>query len=224
MNRARIAPDEWYHCYSRGVDKRTTFEDERDYKYFVQLLYLCNSSDPIQRSDLSPRKHNQPFTSKRGTALVSIGTYCLMPNHFHLLLKDCTDGGDGISRFMQKLGIAYTSYFNKRRERVGNLFVKPFRSRYVEDNRYFMRVAQYIHFNPIEIFEPEWKKGIVSDLLATETKLQEYQFSSLPDYLHTKHRPEHSVLDTESQSLIASGQMPLKAALAEMKEYYESLH
>jgi len=224
MNRKPFAPDEWYHCYSRGVDKRITFENKWEYERFVQLLYLCNSTEPLHRSNFLNKSHEEIFLIKRGTPLVLIGVYCLMPNHFHLLLKDCSENGDGISRFMQKLGTAYTMHFNMSRERTGNLFVKPFRSRHVEDNRYFMRVAQYIHFNPIETYEPEWKKGSVTNLAAIEERLQEYRFSSLQDYLNTKNRPEHSVLDAGSQSLIASGQMPLKAALAEMKEYYESLH
>ena len=81
--------------------------------------------------------------------------YCLMPNHFHLLLQDALPAGGGISKFMQKVGTAYTMYFNASRERAGNLFVKPFRSKHVSDDRYFKRVAQYIHFNPIELMEPE---------------------------------------------------------------------
>ena len=150
MNRKPFAPDEWYHCYSRGVDKRTTFESPREYKRFIELLYLCNSEEPIHRSNLLNKTNEEILSVLRGAPLVSIGAYCLMPNHFHLLLKDLSEEGDGISRFMQKLGTAYTMFFNTSRERTGNLFVKPFRSKHIKDDEYLKRVTQYIPFNPIE--------------------------------------------------------------------------
>lgn len=223
MNRARFAPDEWYHCYSRGVDKRTTFENASEYVRFVQLLYVCNSNDPVRLSDLGMGNSRDVFTLKRGAQLVHIGAYCLMPNHFHLLLKDCSENGEGISKFMQKLGTAYTMYFNMSRDRTGNLFVKPFRSRHVSDDRYFKRVAQYIHFNPIELFEPDWKEGVLhrADLIVDE--LVQYPFSSLVDFERGPVRPEAAVLDVDSVNLLKSEQLPLGEALFEAREYYALL-
>ena len=120
------------------------------------------------------------MTRQRKGVLVSIGAYCLMPNHFHLLLKEVVEGG--IIRFMQKLGTAYAMYFNTKNERSGNLFLKPFRSRHVGDDRYFQRVVDYIHCNPAERFEPGWKRGTVRNMNRLERQLRDYRYSSFPDY------------------------------------------
>lgn len=120
----------------------------------------------------------------RAKPLVSIGAYCLMPNHFHLLLREIKAGG--IARFMQRLGTAYTMYFNVRNERTGNLFTKPFRSRHVGEDRYFQRVVNYIHCNPAELFEHGWKKGNVKNMDKLERMLRQYRYSSLADYAGDK--------------------------------------
>ncbi len=225
MERQPFGPDEWYHCYSRGVDKRTVFERPADYERFTDLLFTSNSEKPIHRSNL--RKDREALYSlERGAPLVGIGAYTLMPNHFHLLLKDVTEEGTGISRFMQKLGTAYTMYFNISRERTGGLFVKPFRSRHVADDRYFRRVAQYIHFNPIELFEPGWKNGKVRATSKLERTLREYSYSSLIDHETPKSevgRLERGILDTQAIDLLRSDKLSLADSLDDMREYYASL-
>ncbi|OGG77062.1 hypothetical protein A3B35_00110 [Candidatus Kaiserbacteria bacterium RIFCSPLOWO2_01_FULL_54_24] len=171
---------EWFHCYNRGIDKRVVFESEDDSERFLQLLYLANSTDKVHMDDLPPQKAEDVVARPRSGTLVSIGAYCLMSNHFHLLLKEIVEGG--ITRFMQKLGTAYTMYFNTKNERSGNLFLKPFRSRHVGDDRYFQRVVDYIHCNPAERFEPGWKRGAVRNMDRLEWKLRDYRYSSFPDY------------------------------------------
>jgi REP element-mobilizing transposase RayT len=172
--------DEWYHCFSRGVDKRTVFESEDDANRFLMVLYLANGTEPMQLFSTDTPTLEKAFKEERGKPMVSIGAYCLMGNHFHLLIKEISDGG--ISAFMRKLGIAYTMYFNAKNERVGNLFIRPFRSRHVGDDRYFQRVLQYIHCNPAELYEPGWKQGRVKDMRALAEKLAAYQYSSLRSY------------------------------------------
>ena len=152
-----FAPGEWYHCYSRGIDKRIVFENQSDHQRFVALLYLANSSITLHRSILGHLNHHELFSIPRGESLVSIGAYALMPNHFHLLLHEKNEGG--ISTFMQKLGTAYTMYFNIKHERIGGLFTKPFRARHVSDDRYFQYVVDYIHLNPLELFEHKQKES-----------------------------------------------------------------
>ena len=115
---------------------------------------------------------------------MAIGAYCLMSNHYHLLLKEITKGG--ITHFMRKLGTAYTMYFNKKYKRTGNLMTKPFRSRHVNDDRYFQRVVDYIHCNPAELIEFEWKNGTVHNIDNLEKKLLKYRYSSFPDYNRIK--------------------------------------
>ncbi|MBI2610789.1 transposase [Candidatus Kaiserbacteria bacterium] len=218
MNRAPFGSGEWYHCFARGIDKRRTFVDRSDYNRFLGLLYLCNNTSTIHRSNLrSPTLFNL-LSMNRGKPLVGIGAFCLMPNHFHLLLKEITDGG--ISAFMQKLGTSYAMYFNMRRNRAGNLFTKPFRSRHISDDRYLQQVLQYIHCNPAELFEPGWKDGRVKDLYILQKKLLIYPYSSFGAFTDTSNVLgkilDSSIFEIETQ--FSPGKM-LKEAL----EYYRDV-
>ena len=219
VNRAPFAPEEWYHCYSRGVDKRIVFEDSKDYERFLQLLYLLNNKDTIHRSDFKRPSTPEVLLIPRGKPIVAIGAYCLMPNHFHLLLKENTSSG--ISQFMRKLGIAYAMYFNIKNERVGNLFVKPFRSRHIPDDRYFKRVVQYIHLNAAELFEPAWKQGKVYNVKLLEKKLYQYRYSSMSDYYGVK-RPEQVILSQEVRDLFED-LPPINQLIFESVEYYQGM-
>lgn len=186
-NRAPFEIDEWYHCFNRGVEKRKVFDGELDANRFLMLLYLANDTGSIELfSDRKPQLE-KVFNESRKHQIVSIGAYCLMPNHFHLLLKETEEGG--ISAFMRKVGVAYTMYFNAKNERIGNLFLKPFRSRHVATDRYFQRVLQYIHCNPAELFESGWKSGKVRNIGVLEKKLLKYPYSSLRSYAKKNKDP-----------------------------------
>jgi len=82
--------EEFYHLYSRGVDKRLIFLDDNDRKRFVRLLFLCNGIKPVMYRETQKLSLADVET---GPKLVAIGAYCLMPNHFHLLIKEITEGG-----------------------------------------------------------------------------------------------------------------------------------
>lgn len=214
-NRTPFAPDEWYHCYNRGIDKRITFESERDFERFLQILYLSNSLERIHRSDLASASTEKILTTPRGSPLVEIGAFCLMHNHFHLLLKEITEGG--ISIFMQKVGIAYTLYFNIKNERTGNLFNKPFKSRHVSEDRYFQHVINYIHCNPAEPCEPGWKNGVVKNMKQLHKKLLAYPYSSFAAHSDKFHRLR-SILGEEVFDI--AKQTPPEQILQEALEYY----
>jgi putative transposase len=180
IRRDPFAIGEWYHCYNRGIDKRIVFADEHDAHRFLMVLFLANSDTPVNLYSLRRPRLEEVLEGERSNPIVGIGAFCLMPNHFHLLLREITE--HGISSFMQKVGTAYTMYFNEKNARVGGLFVKPFRSRHVTDDRYFQKVLQYIHLNPAELYEPGWKSGRVRSIKSLKKKLLAYPFSSLKDY------------------------------------------
>ena len=185
--------DEWYHCYNRGVDKRIIFEDAGDYNRFLLLLYLGNGSVPLRISNIKNRNlcavlENESI--ERGEHLVEIGAYTLIPNHFHLILKEILEGG--IATFTQRIFTAYTMYFNKKHERTGNLLSGVFKSRHIDDDIYLKQVISYVHLNSAEIFDLEWKTGR-GNLKKIENGLREYPYSSLPDFLGQK-RPERKIL------------------------------
>lgn len=216
--RLKFEIDEWYHCYSRGVDKRTVFEDEADYIRFVELLYLANDAGSLRRDDISTHSAEAIFSRERTEPLVAIGAYALMPNHYHLLIKEIKEGR--VSAFMQKLGTAYTMYFNQKCQRVGNLFVKPFRAQHVKDDRYFQHVVNYIHLNPAELFEGGWKRGRVQNASALIQKLATYPYSSFPD--HQKFgRPMNAILDPSVFEV--ANKLTAAAVVQEASHYYESM-
>ena len=213
-NRAPFEFGEWYHCFSRGVDKRDVFENEYDAERFLMILYSANGTESVGLYNIEKPELKKVFETDRGKPIVAIGGYCLMPNHYHLLLKEVVDGG--ISSFMRKVGIAYTLYFNAKNERVGNLFVRPFRSRHIGTDRYFQRVLQYIHSNPAELYEPGWKSGNVRDIRALEKKIREYPYSSLKNY--TEKRITNPILARDGFDI--ADQPTLRRMLEDARTYY----
>lgn len=184
-----FAPDEFYHLYNRGIDRRIIFRNDNDRNRFVALLYLCNSNQSFHFQKL-PK--NELFMIDRKDTLIDILAYCLMNNHFHILAKEKTD--NGISTFMHKLATAYTMYFNKINERKGRLFETNFQARHIDSDQYLQYVNAYIHLNPIKIIEPEWKKSKINNQDGAKNFLNNYNYSSYLDYLNYQ-RPESNILN-----------------------------
>lgn len=116
------------------------------------------------------------LTIPRGNILVDVGAYCLMNNHFHLLVREVKEGG--LSAFMQKLITAYTMYFNLKYERAGPLFSGRFKAQHVDNDRYLRYLFIYLHLNPVKLLESEWKKEGIRDKKRAERFLQNYRYSS----------------------------------------------
>lgn len=194
--RVIFAPDEYYHLYNRGTEKRTIFLSDSDYRRFQSLLYLCNRS---AAADLKTQGRTLEevvsLGSPGGETLVDVCVYCLMPNHFHLLVRAKSE--DGISQFMQKLLTGYTMYFNKRKERNGVLFQGKFKARHADTDTYLKYLIAYIHLNPVKLIDPEWKERGITNLSATEEYLHKYRYSSYLDHLG-RTRTEGMILNKEA--------------------------
>lgn len=182
--------NEFYHIFNRGVDKRPLFVDLEDYKRILSLLYICNSSERIELKVIK-RNHDSVFDYPRQDALVAIGAYCLMPNHFHLLLTPLTE--DGVTKFMGKLMTGYSMYFNKKYQRTGTLYEGPFKSKHASSDQYLKYLYAYIHLNPIKLM-PE--TGVTKTKESTIDFLNQYLYSSWPDY-RGQNREEGQILNTE---------------------------
>ena len=188
----KFAPGEFYHIYSRGVEKRDIFMNTPDYTRFINLLFFANSEKPVDYGEIS----DLPWEFyDRGEIQTSIGCYCLMPNHFHLLLWEKNE--NGISRFVAKLLTAYSMYFNKKYQRSGRLFQSTFRATYVDDDEYLKYLFSYIHLNPVKLIESGWKEKQISDLSAVENYLKKYNYSSYQDFLGIE-REEALILDRQN--------------------------
>lgn len=187
--------NEYYHIYSRGVEKRKIFLNTKDYDRFVALLYIMNQDVPFRMDNfLQAHKNNlrEIFKEERDRNLVSILGYCLMPNHFHLILYEHTERG--ISKFMGKLLTAYSMYFNTKYERSGPLLTRPFRSEHIKDESQYLYIFSYVHLNPLSIIEKNWKENGIRNKKEAEKFLEKYQFSSYLDFLKD-NRPESVIID-----------------------------
>jgi putative transposase len=191
QRKVTFAPGEFYHVYNRGTDKRDIFLDTRDYKRFTELLYVCNSTQSINLRDMH-REMDSVFQQEREQTLVAVGAYCLMPNHFHILLTPVAE--DGVTRFMNKLGTSYSMYFNKKYDRSGALFQGRFKAKMVVVDEYMKYLYAYIHLNPVKLIDPKWKDDGIKDLDATMKYLSQYSFSSLSRYIGLD-REENSILN-----------------------------
>ncbi len=187
-----IAPLEFYHIYNRGTDKRDVFLNQKDYARFLSLLHLCNSTNP---ADLKLQGSTLYDLLKIDVAepIVDIGAYCLMPNHFHLLMQERESGG--ISKFMQKVITGYTMYFNKKNERTGSLFQGRFKTQHADTDEYLKYLFSYIHLNPMKLKEPSWKETGIHNRTDIDTFLKSYRFSSYPDYVSTTNRLESVIIN-----------------------------
>ena len=186
---------EYYHCYSRGTEKRRIFLSKKDYERFVALLFVCNSTKTIHLSDCHKKSFLEIFNMEREDNIVEIGAYGLMPIHFHLLLREKQEGG--ISLFMQKLITAYTMYFNKKYERTGALFESSFKAEHSNKDRYLKYLFSYIHLNPIKIIDSRWKEGGIKNSKRTGEFLDKYEYSSYLDYLEN-NRPQSIIINKKA--------------------------
>lgn len=197
--KVKFIADEYYHVFSRGVEKRKIHLDKKDYERFLALLYILNQTEHFHVSNfLNKGQKNilDLFKQERGKPLVSILAYSLMPNHFHLIIREIQEGG--ISKFLSKLLTAYSMYFNKRYERSGPLFVHPFRSRHIEDDPYFLYLFAYVHLNSLDLFEKDWKESGIKNQGESKKFLEHYRYSSYQDYCDSSERIESQIVDKKN--------------------------
>lgn len=187
----------FYHVYNRGVDKREIFQDQEDYLRFIHDLYEFNDEHPALPYKWLKKKREEFGLQPDRTPIVNILCFCLMPNHFHLLIQPLKESG--MTQFMRKLGTGYTMYFNTKYKRSGVLFQGKFKSILIKNERYFLHLTRYIHLNPLDLFQPNWREKGIKDLNKAKAFLQKYRWSSFMDYIGKKNFP--SVI---SQNLIHS--------------------
>ena len=171
-----ISTGEYYHIYNRGAFKNTLFKDQKDYVRF--LFYILYAQSPA--SFKNNARAVKTFSMQEGFGIsseytndiilnrvVELTAFCVMPNHFHLIVKETAEGG--IAQYLQRVGVGYTKYFNtKYRSTSGRIFENRYQSKHVADNNYLLYLSAYIHRNPRE-------------LTAWKNKEFEYPWSSLQD-------------------------------------------
>lgn len=140
-NRIKVyGADQYYHLYNRGVNRQTIFHEPEDYFYFLSLFKRHLSKDETKDSS------GRPYANFNDE--VELISFCLMPNHFHLLcyLKEPA----GIFKLMQSVLTAYSMYFNRKYHRSGGLYEGPFLASRITNDGYLWHVSRYIHLNPLD--------------------------------------------------------------------------
>ncbi|MDZ7587215.1 MAG: transposase [Patescibacteria group bacterium] len=162
-----------YHAYNRGVEKRKIFLDDQDYRVFLHLLkyYLspidAKTKHPIIETGNQPLLRPRPLKNLENE--IELIAYCLMPNHFHLLLKQISI--DGMTKLLRRIATTYALYFNRRYQRVGYLFQGHYKAVLIDNDPALLHISRYIHLNPQEL---------------TRMDLVSYPYSSYPYFLGLK--------------------------------------
>ena len=145
--------DSYYHIYNRGVEKKEIFRDTQDYSVF--LTYLKNyllPKDEESLNEIIQNRHSTPSDKEKARRLLQLNNfngeifllaYCLMPNHFHFLIKQ--KDYKTMDKFMNSLGTRYTMYFNKKYKRVGSLYQGVYNAVLVHTDEQLLNLSRYIH-------------------------------------------------------------------------------
>jgi len=187
-----ISEGEYYHLYNRGVEKRNIFLTQEDRNRFKRLLYVANGTENFVFRDIEKKSLKD---IDRGEPLVAIAAWVLMPNHFHILVKEITE--DGTAMFMRKLCTGYSSYFNKRHDRVGPLLQGRYKSQHVTEDTHLKYLFAYIHLNPLKLIEPAWKDHRVINMVEAKKYISTYNHSSYLSYIDASREENILLSKTE---------------------------
>lgn len=159
----------YYHVYNRGVNKEEIYKDAQDYVVFLRFLkeYLLPPDHPDLKKLQKLQIRRKPINCHEHIELLA---FCLMPNHFHLFIKQKTE--TGLIPFMKALATNYSMYFNHKYRRIGPMFQGRYKAVQITSDQYFLHLSRYIHLNPLP-------------LLARDSPLHIYPYSSYPYYLGT---------------------------------------
>ena len=181
---------ELYHALNRGVEKRKIFMDTGDRMRFVHDLYEFNDTKPAPEF-IKYREIRSPdmYGTRSRERLVDVRGWCVMGNHYHLLLSEITEGG--LSLFLRKLNVGYAMYFNERYKRAGTLFQGRTKKIHINNDAYFLHILHYIHLNPLDFLKgaESWRTLEVKNAKTALAHLGGYRWSSYLDYCGKKNFP-----------------------------------
>lgn len=211
----------YIHVLNRGVDKRNVFLDSQDHARFIHGMYIFNHQGKSPRNLHRNTDVQHPMLhierDERET-LVRIHAFCLMPNHYHMLVtpRDM----ESLSRFMKRLNMGYAKYFNERYTRDGALWQGKYKKIVIERDAHFLHIPHYIHANPLDLTHPEWRTSGVVRATDAWKSLMEYRWTSLLDYVGIRNFP--SVLYTRDLSGMFTDKRVCKKDLLELITKKES--
>lgn len=185
-----------YHVLNHSIEGRNLFLDSQDYARFIHNLYEFNDTRP---ADNLHRLFDPKMKDLRGLSfcrtrerLVEIHGWCLMKDHYHLLISELAEGG--LVRFMMKVNVGYAKYYNERYGRRGHLFQGKTKKILIEHEAHFLYLLHYVHLNPLDYLTGAsmWRerdKSTIRNTKETLKYLSDYRWSSYLDYCDKKNFP-----------------------------------
>jgi putative transposase len=138
------------HIYNRGNNKEKIFFDEQDYSAFLFRFGLCLgfTEEELNKEKLTAMPYSRIRITNTDKNDFKLHAFCLMPNHFHLLIEQYKD--IQVSKLISKLCTSYAMYLNKKHKRVGHVFQDQFKAVIIENDPQLMWTSSYIHMNPVK--------------------------------------------------------------------------
>ena len=176
-----LVTNEYYHIFNRSVGQQPIFRNVREKNLFTEIIEYYHFSDKKPRfsfySRLPQKQRKELLHSlyKNNNKHVEILSFCLMPNHYHLLAKQTSD--NGVSEFCRFVQESYAKYFNRKTQRFGSLFQSPFKAVRIENDEQLLHVSRYVHLNPL-----------TSYIIRDENDLIKYLWNSYVDYISNNAR------------------------------------
>lgn len=170
----RLTPfinESYYHVFNRGINRQNIFHNPSDYFHFIKIFEYYQFGNPKPSFSQYNRFRIKDFT--KNSKIININCYCLMPNHFHLLLKQKEEGG--IQEFMRKALNSYTKYYNTKNNHSGPILQGEFKAVLIETDEQLLHLSRYIHLNPY-----------VNRISKT---IEAYPYSSYLEYIGASERP-----------------------------------
>ena len=177
MRKVSLTTGEIYHICNRSTEGKHIFESSHDAERFLKTLYDYNTTHEGLRG---ARRHPNKSASVKGSPLVEVYATTIMPNHFHILVRQLVDGG--ITKWMQRSCNSFSHAYNLVHDRKGTLFMGRFQAVPVLDDHQLFHLLVYIHSNPLDLCVPHWRSGGVENWAKAKSFLANYRWSSLGVY------------------------------------------
>jgi REP element-mobilizing transposase RayT len=139
----------YYHVYNRGNNRQILFHDDADYSQMLKRLKIILGLSQASIFSEKDSRHRPLTLTALPKNSFTIVAYCLMPNHFHLLVRQNTELR--VDRLITKLCTSYAAYYNRKYEHVGHVFQDAFKAKLVDSESYLTYLSAYIHNNPADI-------------------------------------------------------------------------
>lgn len=216
QRKVTFTPENYYHIYNRTIRNTPEFKDYKNANKLAQCFLLANSTESTKAFDYLRNCKNANWRRAieitwMGDKFVDIVAYSIMPDHYHLLLKELRE--NGTTSFLRRCNTSIAKHINTKQETKGPLFESCFRAKHVDNNTYLLHLSLYIHLNPLDFIDGKnWRTGKLADWPSKKKDLLAYPWSSLKNFLYRNY-----------EDPILSGTEIISAQFKDKKNYEQFL-